>query len=377
MKFTDLDRIAPALFLAGQSLELRSSPGRGKSMWTRSQVNRMSKMTGSKWGYASCFLATMTPSDLMGFMVPMKDEQGRVLSQFSLPSWFQTADPETGKLDGKMASDYERGILFLDEFGQGEADVKRASAELLLNGQLGPHKINKSTVDRPGWIVIAASNFVSDRSGVTKDFDFLINRRTLINIDDDTVGWEDWAMDHGVNPILIAFAHQNVNIVFSKGVPDKQGPWCTPRSLVHVGEQLEAIAGVKGGDLPLDPVSMEIAQGTIGAGATAQLFAMIKLGQEMPRYEDIVANPMNAKLPKQPDAQMLVCYRLAANVTTKDVDPIVDYVERLPKEFSVTFAKQAVRRDTSLVNTKRFGKWCTDNSTLMAAIQDVRTATST
>lgn len=364
MKFSQLDRVAPALFAAGRTIELRSSPGRGKSEWVRSQVKRMSKQTSSLWGFASCFLATMTPSDLMGYMVPMK-EGNHVLSQFSLPSWYQTADAITGKLDGKLVDDYEHGILFLDEFGQGEADVKRASAELMLNGQLGPHKLPK------GWTVVAASNFASDRSGVTKDFDFLINRRTLIEISDDLQDWENWAFANGINPVLIAFANQNPNIVFSPGVPDKQGPWCTPRSLVNLGKILDQMMDPNG-DLPTHSEAVELAHGTIGSGASSQLFAMIKLGQEMPKYEEIVRDPKNAKLPKAPDAQMLVCYRLAAAVTDKDVGPVVDYCERLPKEFSITFAKQAVRRDAKLINTKRFGEWCTTNATLMSAIQSLQ-----
>lgn len=369
MKFTDLDRVGPALLDSGKSLELLSSPGRGKSEWTASLIARMSKNSSAEWGYATCFLATMTPTELMGFMVPVKDDRGRVLSQFSIPTWFQTRDPVTGEMNGKMVTDYKRGLLFLDEYGQGEADVKRTSAELLLNKQIGPHRLPN------GWSVWAASNKATDRSGVTKDFDFVINRRTIVEITDDPAGWEDWAFSKGVNPTLITFAHQNPQIVWSPGVPDKQGPWCTPRSLVAIGKILDQMSGGTG-DLPTDAVAQEIAQGTIGAGATAQLFAMIKLGQEMPKYEDIVNNPMNAKLPKQPDAQMLVCYRLAANVNDKDVNPVVDYIERLPKEFSVTFAKSAARRDPSLVNTKRFGTWCTTNASLMSAIADVRVATS-
>lgn len=370
MKFTDLDRVAPALLASGQALELVSSPGRGKSEWTANLVQRMTKQTGTPWGFAVCFLATMTPTELMGFMIPMNDQaHGQVLSRYSLPAWYQTSDPITGKPDGKIVTDFEHGILFLDEYGQGEADVKRASAELLLHGRIGPHVLPK------GWSVIAASNFVTDRSGVTKSFDFVINRRTEIQITDDLEGWKDWAFTHGVNPILIAFANQNPQIIFSAGVPDKQGPWCTPRSLVRLGNMLDQMSSGDG-NLPTDSIAVELAHGTIGAAASSQLFAMIKLGQEMPRYEDIVANPMNAKLPKAPDASMLVCYRLAANVTTKDVEPVVDYMERMPKEFSVTFAKAAVRRDPQLVNTKRFGLWCTTNATLMAAIADVRTATS-
>ena len=54
-----------------------------------------------------------------------------------MPLWMVT---QTGKPDMGIQ---KRGIIFLDEYGQGEADTKRASAELLLK-----------TPDRPvatGW----------------------------------------------------------------------------------------------------------------------------------------------------------------------------------------------------------------------------------
>jgi hypothetical protein len=126
------------------------------------------------------------------------------------------------------------------------------------------------------------------------------------------------------------------------------------------------------GHIPTDGDATEDAKGIIGAGPAAQLMATIKLGQEMPSYGDIVKNPSKAKVPTKPDAQMLVCYSLAARVMEKDLDPIVEYIERLPKEFSVTFARAAVKRDSSLVETAAMGLWCTRNASLMSAIQDVR-----
>ena len=76
MNLTQLDKVIVPLLLAGKTLEIRSSPGRGKSEFTKSLPSKMAKITGKPWGFASCFLATMTPTDLMGYMVPLKDEKG-------------------------------------------------------------------------------------------------------------------------------------------------------------------------------------------------------------------------------------------------------------------------------------------------------------
>jgi hypothetical protein len=358
MNFKELSQVIPAVLDSGISMEIRSAPGRGKSEFIEQTVERMSQRDGKRWGFATCFLATMTPSDLLGYMMPQTRQDGVMVSQFTLPPWMQT-------VDGKPVTQFERGILFLDEFGQGEADVKRAAAELLLNRRLGPHALPR------GWSVIAASNRSSDRSGVTKSFDFVINRRIEINITDDLAAWEDWAWERGVHPTFITFANQNSQVVFADGVPEKQGPWCTPRSLVMCSKLLGAMAD-EHGNIPTDAQAIELAGGLIGQGAAAQLFAMIRLGQEMPKYQDIVSDPKGCRVPDKTDARMLVCFSLAARVTEDDVDPVVTYVERFPKEYSVTFAKAAVRRDRDLINTAAFGSWAVRNASLMAAVVDRR-----
>lgn len=357
MRFNALKHVFPQLLDSGVSIELVSAPGRGKSEFVRDMTRALSKRDGKPWGFATAFLATYTPVDLLGYMVP-GEHMGRRVSEFTMPPWMRT-------VEGKTVFEHERGILFLDEFGQAEADVKRAAAELLLNRQIGPWKLPD------GWSVVAASNRSSDRSGVTKSFDFVINRRVEIHITDDLESFEEWAFANDINPVFITFANQNPQVVFSEGVPDKQGPWCTPRSLVMLARVFDHMGGAER-IVPTDPAAIEVASGLIGSGAAAQLMAFIKLGQEMPAYDEIIANPTKVKVPGKPDAQMLVCYTLAARVTDKTAEPVITYIERLPKEFAITFAKAACSRDPSLIEGDAFGEWAMRNASLVQAIVTAR-----
>jgi hypothetical protein len=358
MNFKKLRAHMPALLASGISLELVSSSGRGKSEFVHDTIGIMSQQTGVQWGQSIMFLATQTPVDLIGYVFKGEREwDGKkvAVSEPTLPPWMITTE-------GKPVWEYKRGILFLDEYGQGEADVKRASAELLLNRRLGPWQLPD------GWSVIAASNRASDRSGVTKSFDFVINRKMEISITDDIEAWTEWATEKGnVMPLTIVFANQNPQIVFADGVPDKQGPWCTPRSLVMADRLLQTLSG-DGGDIPMDPDVVELVGGLIGVGQAGQYFSFVRLEREMPKYEHIVKRPTEVKVPEKPDAQMLVCYNLAHRVVADDCPSVIKYVERMPKEFAVTFAKAACKRMPSLVTTPAFTKWAIENSSLMAAI---------
>lgn len=353
MNLDNFMAIAPGLLDSGVSVELLSSPGMGKSESVDQVRAFMSKRDGFEWGFNTLFLATQTPSDLLGYMVPDKRSFGDVatlVSSYTMPPWM---------LDryGRPVHDYKRGILFLDEFGQGEADVKRAAAELLLNRRLGPWQLPD------GWSVIAASNRSSDRSGVTKSFDFVINRRVQIEITPDVTSWENWANKHGVEPLFVAFAVSNPHVVFEGKVPEKQGPFCTPRSIVMLSRILRSIT--PNGDLPTDTSTIELAAGMIGEAAAQQLIAHIRLGHELPKFAEIIADPDNTKIPVKPDARMLAIYELSSRVDAKTAKPVLQYVDRFPKEFAATFAKSTCQRIPELVMTDAFAKWATKNATLV------------
>lgn len=201
---------------------------------------------------------------------------------------------------------------------------------------------------------------------MTKSFDFVINRRIELHIQPDLQSWQDWAFNNKIDPTFITFATQNPNVVFSAEIPKEQGPWCTPRSLVMLASTLKQMGG--NGPIPVDDLAMEIASGAIGVGPAAQLMATIKLGLEMPKYEDIVSKPDSTKVPKQPDAQMLVCFHLAARVNDKDAGPIMEYISRMPKEFSIIFVKTCVKRNHDLIKHKAINAYIKENSQNMTSI---------
>jgi hypothetical protein len=359
MKLNDFTSTIVALYNANASVYLRSSPGRGKSTVIEGAPALLNAALGGNYGIVVINAGNMNVPDAGGYLIPT-DNNGRAESVYTEPYWFKTQE-------GRHLTEYDGGIIFIDEMDKADVDVKKILGEAMLSGRLATHKLPD------GWRVWAAGNKSSDRSGSTKDLDHLINRRLEIEVDDDLQAWDDWAAVSGIHPVIRTFVNQNPQIVFQDGVPEKQGPWATPRSIVNCGRMLAQFT-TPGGALPSDHIAKELAAGMIGAGASAQLFATIQLEKEMPKYADILADPKNVKLPKDnPAAQMLICYQLAARVTETEAKAVITYVDRMPKEFAVLFAKAACKRDPSLVDTDDFGDWALENSSLMQAIINTRT----
>ncbi|NJN35886.1 MAG: hypothetical protein HC794_01125, partial [Nitrospiraceae bacterium] len=64
----------------------------------------------------------------------------------------------------------------------------------------------------------------------------------LIKVEPDLLAWEEWAeKDGSVHPLAIAFAKFKPGVVFAEAIPDKTGPFCTPRTLVKTSYLIDKL----------------------------------------------------------------------------------------------------------------------------------------
>lgn len=369
MKLKTFFKNSVAFYKSNKCIYLKSGPGRGKTTTILAAVPHIATSLGKNLGVVVVSGPLLTPADAVGYLVPVTipaavNDMGvvvraaRVESQYTAPFWWRTEE-------GKRLEDYDGGVIFVDEADKMDVDVKKVIGEMALSGRCGPHKLPD------GWVVWMAGNRAGDRSGSTKELDHLINRRFEIDVTDDLEGWKEWAVKANVHYTIIAFAENNAHIVFPQELPKEQGPFCTPRSLVAAGELLVTLAG-SDGSLPIDDDAVELAAAGIGNAAAAQLFATIRLDNELPKIEAILGNPSAAKLPSAPDAQMLTCYKLAQLADDKTLDPFITYIERLPADFAVTFAKSLCTRNPMFVAKPAMLAWSKRNSGIMAMMATIK-----
>jgi hypothetical protein len=360
MNLLDFAKRMPSYYLSGTQrygdplcVYLKSAPGRGKTTTIVSGVEPMGRQLGKNLGIVVINGGLLNPPDAVGYLVP-RDAKDHVESIFTSPFWWRTDED-------KRLEEYDGGIIFIDEADKMDVDIKKVVGEMALSGRLGSHRLP------PGWVVWMAGNRTEDRSGSTKELDHLINRRLEIDVTDDFNAFEDWCVRNNVHPDGIAWAHDHIGIVFAEKVPDKQGPWPTPRSVVRLLNHLATMATPEG-KLPTDPLAVEDAAGMIGPGAAAQLMAYLRLSGQLPKLKDIVADPKGCKVPTGPDGQILLTYNLAHQIDHKNCDPVLQYIDRFGKEFGLVFARSATKRDFSLISHPAFDRWITNNANLMAVI---------
>lgn len=323
------------------TVELESGPGLGKSEMIPQLAAVMADEMKVPFGCKDVFLNAKESVDMGGFGLPCDKENGKKGMRFTEAFWVPDEDEP------------ENGFFFLDEFRQSPHDVQKPSAELLLNG-----RVNESELPI-GWMVIAASNREKDRSGVQRELMFVTNRRCLITITPDLDSWVDWAERKGdIHWAAIAFAKHKPGLIFKDEVPDKGGPFCTPRSFVKMSYLID--------DLPKD-LFTECAAGYIGEGTAAEFTSFLRVVEELPEFDEIVNDPKGCKLPEKdrPDAQFAVMQMIAHRVDGDTAAPAFNYLKRMPEEFQVAGLKATLKRQPQVLNNKDFAKWVKDNKALV------------
>lgn len=324
------------------TLELEGMPGGGKSEMVPWVAEKIAQRLQKPMACTDVFLNSKESVDMGGFGMPDVDpNDGAKIMVYTKAFWVPRSTAP------------EHGILFLDEFRQSPHDVQKPSAELLLNGRVNESKLPIT------WMVIAASNREKDRSGVQRELMFVSNRRCLIKITPDLDSWVDWAETRGnVKWQAIAFAKHRPGLVFKDEIPQDGGPFCTPRSFVKMSRLID--------ELPLE-LFTEAAAGYVGEGTAAEFCSFLRVVDELPSFDEIVANPEGCKLPSRdkPDAQYATMQMIAHRVDGATAAPAFNYLKRLPQEFQVAGLRSTLKRQPTVLNNPDFAKWVRENKKLI------------
>lgn len=378
------------------AMHLESPPGVGKSDSQKQYCLSLARTFNEPVGMVIDMVASYMSADARGFMLPIKDQKGRLVTTFSTPTWYPVeaqiwvVEPDgTWYEPGSWTGELPRiGVVFFDEFSQGDDDTKKALANVILEGRLGDRRLPI------GWRVVSAGNRTSDRSGVMRELMFIVNRRCRLKIEANLSAWLDWATGDAstISPAVampawlskpqpksklhfmtVAFAQKNPDIVFQDKVPDGTDPYCTPRSLELMDRDLCALRSDEDYRLdrmPTDTIAREVCAGWVGDAAAAQYFTFLKYAEMLPDIEDIIKDPMSAKLPNDMGAQMVVSYFLSHHVDEHTASPIIKYVNRMKSEMQILAIKsvaQQVERNKTLVTLPEYMKWLVQHKEILIA----------
>jgi hypothetical protein len=304
---------------------ITGSPGVGKT----SIVEQAAEEAGAE--VIVSHPAVSDPTDYKGLPWPAKDSDHATFIPF-------------GELH-KAINAKKPTIWFLDDLGQADGSVQKATMHLLLARRVNDHKI-------PDCVTfLAATNRRTDKAGVTGILEPVKSRfASIVQLEANLDDWCQWAITANIPATLIAFLRFRPELL-SAFVASADLVNCpSPRTWSHLAK-LEAL------QLP-SQVETVAFSGAVGEGGAVEYLAFRKMAASLVSVDQILLDPMKAPLPTKPNELFAVSVALGSRANEENFGRVVQYATRLygnkHGEFAALIMRDSVRRKPKVVHTDSY-----------------------
>ena len=245
-----------------------------------------------------------------------------------------------GGLKRICAPDCGPTLVLLDDVGQAPAPVQAALMQLIWARKLGDAVVSDNV------IFAAATNRVTDRSGVRPMLSALIGRCQVVTVDVDADLWAAWALvQPDIAPEISAYARFRPDC-FVSAVPDQpMQPYCTPRSLAAMGRLV--MRGVS---------SLDLLSGWVGMGIAADFAAYSESIAKIPPIEKVLDDPLVIKGIKDPGLMHAIVAQ-AARRSSDRPDDVINLASTMGGGWGVTLISAATGVDANIKKSDVFKQW--------------------
>jgi len=243
------------------------------------------------------------------------------------------------------------GIYNLDELPQTLLAGQNIMSQLVNEYRIGEHELSR------GLSICCTGNKPENKAGTVTMPAHLKDRLMYVEVEANAEDWLGYAQqpnEDGDGPLvdtrIRAFIRQHPGklSMFTPGAHASP----TPRSW----EKNSKIINM---DLPKE-VRREAMGGQIAEGMATTFEEWLRVEDEMPKIEDIIAHPDDAPLfgNSKADILYLLLGSLADRSDKKNIGAILKYINRLPnKEFCAVFASDAFVQHPELLQIREVTEW--------------------
>lgn len=314
---TTLKQVAPLipqLWKAGIVPFLHSSPAQGKSSLAKQLAEQF------KLKVIDLRLTELDPTDLSG--LPYFNNGKAEFMPFNTFPLQDTPIPKG----------YEGWLLLLDEFNSANQGVMAAAYRLVLDRQVGQHKLHDKVV------MIACGNLESDNAIVNPMSSALISRFAHFDINLNVDDWLEWASKAGIDYRITSYlSYRKANLYSFK--PDATSPYASPRTWEMVSKV------IKDSEEP----SNLLVSSLIGDGITNEFIQYTKLYLNLPTLEEILKNPTGVKLSDDLSTQWATMSMVTHSITVDNHDKLSVFLRRFSSELQYCALREIKYRNPAVL----------------------------
>jgi hypothetical protein len=271
-------------------------------------------------------------------------------------------------------------IVFIDEYNKASKYAKNALAPVIYERRLGHFYLPDDS------IVILASNLGVEGYGDTTQMFLKTREATLYMRKPTSEELVAHATEQCWEPEVIGFVHEYPQVCdsFMDYLPGgkyagrqqqqenqmildphvEQDKIASPRTLEFASHVMR---GAKAHKLPLNVVRSKLI-GTVGESCALEMLSYFQSGQEAESFENVVADPMGARLSTNPTVQLIQLFKYLTRVSDRvEAQAVTQYMGRCREEMQILFCKRVSTTPTTMamfVTVAEFGAMMRNNRDL-------------
>ncbi len=317
---------------------LQGSPGCGKSALIQQIADAYNLLL------IDIRLAQCDPTDLMGF--PDVDrERGKAgylpMDTFPIEGDELPVNPKTGQA-------YTGWLLFFDELPLAPESVQKAAYKILLDHEVGEHKLHERVAK------VCAGNLVADNAMVEDLTTALQSRLIHMEMEVDVKAWLEWARENGIDHRITSYINWKPDLLFKFNPDHDDKTFACPRTWDFASRLIKAKA-------MLEPLDKILLAGTISEGVAREFYGYCQFADRLPSIAEICKNPTTVRVSDEPSIAWMLTGALGEHANADNIGSLMEYVSRMPREFQVITLKEITKRTPRLMQSPAVDRWVTVN----------------
>lgn len=257
---------------------------------------------------------------------------------------------DTFPIEGDELPEGKAGwLIMLDEYTSGTRALQSAANKLIYERLVGDKPLH------PKAFVICMGNLATDNCFVNEMPMHAKSRQIHLYVRQDVHEWVDWAIKAGVDRRVVSYVMSKPSTI-TKYDPEYIGiNYPCARTMEELSKQVKGLGSI-------DRYLVPLIQGTIGQGPGLEFYNFSRLEDSLPTIKDIVASPLTATVPAEMGHKFALAGILSEGFTIDNAGPIMQYLERLPRDATYLVVKMAVTANPKLLGAPAIDNWVTTNS---------------
>lgn len=244
---------------------------------------------------------------------------------------------------------YEGWLLFLDEATSAPPAIQAAAYKLILDRMVGSHHLHENVA------IVCAGNLETDNAIVHSMSTALQSRMAHIELVLDQEDWLKWAETSGISHHITSFIKFKPSNLFTFKPDHSDKTYACPRTWEFANRLLKVV------DINDRKIKPMLA-GILSDGVALEFVNYMKVYGQIPTLESIVKAPKTIPVPEEISVLWALSGSLAFHMNKVNLEPIMQYVSRLPAEFQVICVRETIRRNRELMASPEMQKWIAESS---------------